>query len=91
MATEIEPIKFIGQIVGEFPRDVTDSLWDQGIDMDDWDYAILAAPDVLERSEDGDYRYPSSFVFGGLTAHYKFVWKVATIRDEQFALGIAYH
>jgi hypothetical protein len=36
---------------GGFTEDQIDSLWDQGVDMDDWDCAIITDPDVLEEEE----------------------------------------
>lgn len=41
----------------KFDRETTDKLWDQGVCMDDWDYAIICPPDVVVEEE---YPYEES-------------------------------
>ena len=87
-----EPLIFLGQIVQSFPRDVTDSLWKQGVDLDDWDYAILAPTESIFQRENEDGFYPLEWTLEKmLTGCCDNRWYRATIRRQEFAIGIAYH
>jgi hypothetical protein len=35
----------------DLTKEEVDALWDLGVNMDDWDYMILADPDILEEEE----------------------------------------
>lgn len=50
MRTNIEFISCDYQGV-TFTKEEIDHLWSQGVNMDDWDYAIICSPDVLEEEE----------------------------------------
>lgn len=39
------------QFFTAFSQEETDLLWGQGVCMDDWDYAIVCDPDILEEEE----------------------------------------
>lgn len=39
------------QFVTEFSREDTDALWELGVNMDDWDYAIICPPEVVQEEE----------------------------------------
>ena len=87
-----KPLEFLGQIVQGFPKDVSDSLWAQGVDLDDWDYAILAPPEAVYLSESDHGLCPHEWTLdrllvGCCSNH----WYLAEIRGRKYAIGIAYH
>ena len=90
--TTTEPLEFIGQIVQSFPSDVTNSLWDQGVNMDDWDYAILTSPDAVYKSENSNELHPHQWTLDRmLIGCCSNTWYLAEIRGTKYAIGIAYH
>lgn len=85
--------------VKAFSRDISDRLWDQGVNLDDWDYAILASPDILRGEDfegsDGKSRtvwtpkdYTIERLLSGCCDN---TWYKAMIEGKEYAIGIAYH
>ena len=80
------------------PQDMTpedcDAFWAQGINMDDWDYLIMAPVDTLavnNDAQDGPYGQDNYFLERLLRGVCDNRWYKATYRGTEYALGIAYH
>lgn len=84
------------------PEDVTredsERFWDQGVCMDDWNYIVLAPPEVVETPADpeagscgelvGDFAEELERL---LTGCYDNRWHLAQYRGQTYAVGVAYH
>lgn len=83
----------------DYTREEIRDFWDQGVDMDDWDYMILAPVDILEEVDATDWDgkpikrlVPKGYTFERLLTgccHNK--WYKATFRGIEYAVGVAYH
>lgn len=78
----------------EVSRELCDSLWKQGVCMDDWDYLLFIPnppADFMIRDEDGDK--PSSWYFQRLlTGCCDNKWySVADFNGRSGVVGVAYH
>lgn len=89
---------FIGYYSDDYTREDTESFWDQGVNMDDWDYFILAPVDVLEEIDSTDYddkpckKYVVPYELERLlTGCCNNTWYKASFRGVEYAVGVAYH
>jgi hypothetical protein len=83
-------------VTDEFPPDVREAMWDQGIDLDDWDYAIILPISEMECSHHHDESVltwmPKHYLFHQMlhgccnNEWYSFKWDGA-----EFGIGLAYH
>jgi hypothetical protein len=72
-------------------RGYIDELWDQGVNLDDWDYLIIAPVDQIEWVGDEPepaWNNPLGRLLTGCCANrwYKVQWD-----GQEVALGVAYH
>lgn len=80
----------------ELPTEEFDSLWDQGVDLDDWDY-ILAFEEpskiaVQQEDEFNTYYAPKSYTVERLlTGCCINRWYKANLFGKPRMIGIAYH
>lgn len=83
----------------ELEREIIDSLWDQDIDMDDWDY-LLFIPKKFSKefrecachTEKKNERIPEKYNLSRiLTGSCRNVWYECTFKGKSGYLGIAYH
>ncbi len=77
-----------------------ESLWQQGVNTDDWDYMLLCPPDVVhEVKKYDDWDKSEIIVFECkdwtldrmLTGGSHNRWYRAKLRGKEWAIGIAYH
>lgn len=78
------------------PNELTDadreSLWPQGVNLDDWDYLVLAPVGTLcvnNDDQDSPYGQDDSTLEKLLTGACDNRWYKATFRGTEYALGIA--
>ncbi len=84
--------------------DLTDeeveSLWQQGVNMDDWDYMLLGPTDLIHAVKVRDaWDQSEAMVFEGkdwwlgnmLSGSSSNRWYRAKLRGKEWAMGIAYH
>jgi len=83
---------------GELSRKVIDELWDQEVDMDDWDYLLFASNQYkgdfidVDDAQRGNMQ-PKSYEVGRLlTGSCANGWyPVSNFRGRPGILGVAYH
>ena len=81
-----------------------ESLWAEGVDMDDWDYIILAPPSTLSVVVEEEYDYCAGHaktVARMVQNNYQLsrllvgccdnTWYTAKFRGRKYAIGVAYH
>ncbi len=74
------------------------ALWDQGVNLDDWDYMLVVPASALATNEGGDTR-PLDYGEVGythdleclLTGCYDNRWYVVAFRGSMVGIGVAYH
>lgn len=67
------------------------SLWDQDVNMDDWDCIIILPVGCLYREEDGDLTPHDYQIYRLLDHHGESTWYEVRFRGEKCTLGIRYH
>jgi hypothetical protein len=84
----------------DLTKEDIESLWQQGVNMDDWDYMLLCPPDVVhevKKRDDWDHSEYTEFdckdwwLDGMLRGCSSNRWYRANLRGKEWAIGIAYH
>ena len=80
----------------DLDRSTIDRLWDQGVNLDDWDYMLITydveAFTVVEVDEEVLGLAPISWSLGRLlTGCCSNIWYKITWRGEAAMVGVAYH
>jgi len=78
-------------------REDVEALWQQGVNMDDWDYMLFCPPEVVFKFEtpneysEGEYgvkEWPLDKLLNGVCSNQ---WYRASFRGKEWAIGVAYH
>lgn len=86
----------------ELTYDEIRALWDQDVNMDDWDYIVLAPVDSLEYIEpsnndydeyykESNYEQSDFYIDKLLNGCFDNIWYKAKFRGKFYAIGVAYH
>lgn len=95
-------MSFKATITDSFDDKTTKSLWSQGVNLDDWDYAIIfdnpdeviesfTDVDSYDRTERTAWRAKDYTIDRLLTGCCDNKWYEAEIDGKKVAIGIAYH
>lgn len=87
------------ELITNLDRAETDALWDQGVNMDDWDYILVLPVETIREVDSTDwegkpckeYEPTNLTVERLLTGCCANVFYKADFRGATVALGIAYH
>lgn len=89
---------FIDYYSDDYTREDIKELWDQGVDMDDWDYFILVPVGCVEEIDSTDWEdkpikklVPKSYALGLLIGGSENKWYKITFRGKEYAMGVACH
>lgn len=77
----------------ELTKDEIQSLWDQQVSMDDWDYLLVVNPKDVFSEESGEfhvhYAYPLERLLDGCCSN---EWYgLINFRNKECFIGVAYH
>jgi hypothetical protein len=80
----------------ELTREEIEALWDQNVNMDDWDFLVLDNPESLtqvpgwhnNRYKHNNYQLD---IILYRSSPYKYTWYKAEFRGQLYAIGVAYH
>lgn len=84
----------------DLPKKDIEALWDEGVNMDDWDYVLIVPAEALEidaalgNNEEPDKKYyaPKTYDLERLlTGVCDNRWYVVNFRGERVGVGVAYH
>ena len=80
---------------GGLDRPDIDALWDQGVNLDDWDYMLIVPADTLQEAQDMDGEecwLPRDWYLGELLIGvFRNRWYKARFHGKVVGVGVAYH
>lgn len=87
------------ELIANLSREEADALWDQGVNMDDWDYILVLPLETIREVDATDWEgkpireweatdYTVERLLTGCCSN---TFYKANFRGETVALGIAYH
>jgi hypothetical protein len=85
------------ELVTEFTKEETDYLWSVGVDLDDWNFAIIGEPDILEERphwETGKPELrPTEFALERIleSGGYDYTCYSVDFREKRCAICVQYH
>lgn len=71
-----------------FNKKETEELWKQGVDLDDWDYALVIPESALRKESNEPLEYGTDRLLTGCCEN---KWYRVLFRGKKVGMGVAYH
>jgi hypothetical protein len=85
------------ELVTEFSKEESDYLWSVGVCLDDWNFAIIGEPEILEERERWETKKPEpkpvDYVLEGILelGGYDYKCYLVDFRGKKCAICVQYH